>query len=60
MNTVLLLFILSFVLDIRANQVVDRLKASGGYGWGSVLAVTVTCLLSAVAFAAGVVKWCLL
>ena len=60
MNTVLLLFILSFVLDIKANQAVDRLKAARGYGWGSVLAVIATGFLTVVAFAAGIVKWCLL
>lgn len=60
MNTVLLLFILSAVLDVKANQSLDRINRAGEIGWTPVVSTVVTALLSAVAFAAGVVKWCLL
>lgn len=60
MNTVLLLFILSIVLDVKANQALDRIKRDNEIGWTPIVSAISTALLSAVAFAAGVVKWCLL
>lgn len=60
MNTVLLLFTLSVVLDVKANQDRDRIKHGNEIGWTPVVSTIVAALLSAVAFAAGVVKWCLL
>lgn len=60
MNTVLLLFILSVDLDVKANQALDRIKRDKEIGWTPVVSAISTALLSAVAFAAGVVKWCLL
>nr|DAT33691.1 MAG TPA: hypothetical protein [Caudoviricetes sp.] len=60
MNTVLLLFILSVALDIKANAMLDRFKSDSEAGWGSFIAVFGTATLSLIAFAAGIVKWCLL
>lgn len=60
MNTVLLLFILSVVLDVKANQALDRVKRDKEIGWTPIVSAISTALLSAAAFAAGVVKWCLL
>lgn len=60
MNTVLLLFILSVALDVKANQALDRIKRDNEIGWTPIVSVISTALLSTVAFAAGVVKWCLL
>lgn len=60
MNTVLLLFVLSVVLDVKANQALDRIKRDNEIGWTPIVSAISTALLSAVAFAAGVVKWCLL
>lgn len=60
MNTVLLLFSLSIVLDVKANQALDRIKRDNEIGWTPIVSAISTALLSAVAFAAGVVKWCLL
>lgn len=60
MNTVLLLFILSVTLDVKANQALDRIKRDNEIGWTPIVSAIGTALLSAVAFAAGVVKWCLL
>ena len=60
MNTVLLLFVLSVVLDVKANQALDRIKRDNEIGWTPIVSAIFTALLSAVAFAAGVVKWCLL
>lgn len=60
MNTVLLLFILSVALDVKANQALDRIKRDNEIGWTPIVSAISTALLSAVAFAAGVVKWCLL
>nr|DAW16142.1 MAG TPA: hypothetical protein [Caudoviricetes sp.] len=60
MNTVLLLFILSVVLDIKSNAMLDRFKSDNEAGWGSFIAVLGTAALSLTAFAAGIVKWCLL
>lgn len=60
MNTVLLLFILSIVLDVKSNQALDRIKRDNEIGWTPIVSAISTALLSAVAFAAGVVKWCLL
>lgn len=60
MNTVLLLFILSIVLDVKSNQALDRIKRDNEIGWTPIVSAISTAFLSAVAFAAGVVKWCLL
>lgn len=60
MNTVILLFVLSVVLDVKANQALDRIKRDNEIGWTPIVSAISTALLSAVAFAAGVVKWCLL
>ena len=60
MNTVLLLFTLSVVLDVKANQALDRIEQDKEIGWTLIVSAISTALLSAVAFAAGVVKWCLL
>lgn len=60
MNTVLLLFTLSVVLDVKANQALDRIKRDNEIGWGSFIAVFGTAVLSLTAFAAAVVKWCFL
>ena len=60
MNTVLLLFVLSATLVIKANQALDRIKRDNEIGWTPVVSAVCTAILSAVAFAAGVVKWCLL
>ena len=60
MNTMLLLFVLSVVLDVKANQALDRIKRDNEIGWTPIVSAISTALLSAVAFAAGVVKWCLL
>lgn len=60
MNTVLLLFVLSVVLDVKANQALDRIKRDNEISWTPIVSAISTALLSAVAFAAGVVKWCLL
>lgn len=60
MNTVLLLFVLSATLDVRANQVFDRIKRDNEIGWTHLASAASTALLSAIAFAAAVVKWCLL
>lgn len=60
MNTVLLLFVLSAVLDVKANQSLDRINRANEIGWVRLASALCTALLSAIAFAAGVVKWCLL
>ena len=60
MNTVLLLFTLSVVLDVKANQALDRIKRDNEIGGTPVVSAICTALLSAIAFAAAVVKWCLL
>lgn len=60
MNTVLLLFVLSAVLDVKANQSLDRVNKANEIGWTPVASTIVAAVFSAVAFAAGVVKWCLL
>nr|DAF73045.1 MAG TPA: hypothetical protein [Caudoviricetes sp.] len=60
MNTVLLLFVLSAVLDVKANQALDRIKRGSEIGWTLLGSAVCTASLSVVAFAAGVVKWCLL
>lgn len=60
MNTVLLLFILSATLDVKADQVLDRIKRDNEIGWTPIVSAVCTALLSAVAFAAAIVKWCLL
>lgn len=60
MNTVLLLFVLSTVLDVKANQALDRIKRDSEIGWTSIVSAICTASLSVVAFAAGVVKWGLL
>lgn len=55
MNTVLLLFILSFILDVKATLLVDRIRA--GYRAYTVPAL-VTAVLSVAVCIAGIVKWC--
>ena len=60
MNTVLLLFVLSAVLDVKANQSLERIARADEIGWVRLASVLCTALLSAIAFAAAVVKWCLL
>lgn len=60
MNTVLLLLVLSVALDVKANQAFDRVKRDNEIGWTLLISATSTALLSAVAFAAAVVKWCFL
>ena len=60
MNTVLLLLVLSLVLDVKANQALDRVKRDNEIGWTPIVSAVCTALLSATAFAAAVVKWCLL
>lgn len=60
MNTVLLLFVLSVVLDVKANQALDRINRDNEIGWAPIVSAISTALLSVVAFAAGIVKWCLL
>ncbi len=60
MNIVLLLFVLSATLNVKANQALDRVKQDNEIGWTPIVSAICTALLSAIAFAAGVVKWCLL
>lgn len=60
MNTVLLLLVLSVVLDVKANQALDRIKRDNEIGRTLIASAICTALLSAVAFAAAVVKWCFL
>ena len=60
MNTVLLLIVLSVILDVKANQALDRIKRDNEIGWTLLISATSTAILSAVAFSAAVVKWCLL